>query len=106
MPASTALVMGTVAITVGRGNPKFIAIACINTVVAANAGGAWSAFGDSTIHVVDHTGTIRAVRVAGADSRVGTPHPGPAQAVALLAGELRWLSGGGPVSGSVPIWVP
>jgi Na+/H+ antiporter NhaD/arsenite permease-like protein len=53
---TTALVMGTVAITIGRGYPKFIAIACINVVVAANAGGAWSAFGDITTLMVWQAG--------------------------------------------------
>jgi Na+/H+ antiporter NhaD/arsenite permease-like protein len=53
---TTALVMGTVAVTVGKGNAKFIALACINTVVAANAGGAWSAFGDITTLMVWQAG--------------------------------------------------
>lgn len=55
---TTALVMGTVSITVGRGNPRFIALACINTVVAANAGGAWSAFGDITTLMVWQAGML------------------------------------------------
>lgn len=53
---TTALVMGTVAITVGRGYPKFIALACINVVVAANAGGAFSPFGDITTLMVWQAG--------------------------------------------------
>lgn len=53
---TTALVMGTVAITVGRGNPKFIGLACINVVVAANAGGAFSPFGDITTLMVWQSG--------------------------------------------------
>lgn len=53
---TTALVMGTVAITVGRGYPKFIALACINVVVAANAGGAFSPFGDITTLMVWQSG--------------------------------------------------
>src|SRR5690606_8628573 len=55
---TTALVMGTVSITLGRGNPKFIALSCINTVVAANAGGAWSAFGDITTLMVWQAGVV------------------------------------------------
>jgi len=39
---TTALLMATVVISVGGGNTKFIAIACINIVVAANAGGVFS----------------------------------------------------------------
>jgi Na+/H+ antiporter NhaD/arsenite permease-like protein len=53
---TTALVMGTVAITVGRGHPKFVALACINVVVAANAGGAFSPFGDITTLMVWQSG--------------------------------------------------
>jgi Na+/H+ antiporter NhaD/arsenite permease-like protein len=53
---TTALVMGAVSLSVGRGSPRFMAIACINTVVAANAGGAWSAFGDITTLMVWQAG--------------------------------------------------
>ena len=49
---TTALLMGAVVITVGRGNTRFIAVACINVVVAANAGGAFSPFGDITTLMV------------------------------------------------------
>ena len=45
---TTALIMGTVSLAVGRGRPKFVVVACINVVVAANAGGAFSPFGDIT----------------------------------------------------------
>ena len=55
---TTALVMGTVVLTVGRGHPKFIAVACINVVVAANAGGAWSPFGDITTLMVWQEGKV------------------------------------------------
>jgi len=44
--------MATVVISVGSGNTKFIAIACINIVVAANAGGVFSPFGDITTLMV------------------------------------------------------
>ncbi len=53
---TTALVMGAVALAVGRGSPRFMSLACINTVVAANAGGAWSAFGDITTLMVWQAG--------------------------------------------------
>lgn len=49
---TTALLMGAVSIAVGRGNPKFVSLACINVVVAANAGGAFSPFGDITTLMV------------------------------------------------------
>lgn len=55
---TTALVMGTVVLTVGRGYPKFIAISCISVVVAANAGGAWSPFGDITTLMVWQSGKV------------------------------------------------
>lgn len=49
---TTALLMATVVISVGGSNTKFIAIACINIVVAANAGGVFSPFGDITTLMV------------------------------------------------------
>lgn len=49
---TTALLMGAVVMAVARDNPKFIAIACINIVVGANAGGAFSPFGDITTLMV------------------------------------------------------
>lgn len=55
---TTALLMGAVVTTVGRGNPKFIAIACCNVVVAANAGGAFSPFGDITTLMVWQAGKV------------------------------------------------
>lgn len=45
---TTALLMATVALAVSNGNPQFIVPAFVNIVVAANAGGAWSPFGDIT----------------------------------------------------------
>jgi Na+/H+ antiporter NhaD/arsenite permease-like protein len=56
---TTALVMGAVALAMGRGNPAFIAPACINIVVAANAGGAFSPFGDITTLMVWQKGLLR-----------------------------------------------
>jgi Na+/H+ antiporter NhaD/arsenite permease-like protein len=49
---TTALIMGGVVLAVGAGNTRFVSLACINLVVAANAGGAWSAFGDITTLMV------------------------------------------------------
>ncbi len=49
---TTALVMAGVILAVGGGNKRFVSLACINLVVAANAGGAWSAFGDITTLMV------------------------------------------------------
>ena len=53
---TTALLMGAVVISVGSGNAKFIAVACVNIVVAANAGGAFSPFGDITTLMVWQSG--------------------------------------------------
>lgn len=55
---TTALVMGAVSIAVGQGRPQFITLACINVVVAANAGGAFSPFGDITTLMVWQAGHV------------------------------------------------
>ena len=49
---TTALLMGAVVMAVGGKDRKFVALACINVVVAANAGGAFSPFGDITTLMV------------------------------------------------------
>ena len=49
---TTALIMGAVITSVGQGNTRFIAPAMVNVVVAANAGGAFSPFGDITTLMV------------------------------------------------------
>jgi len=49
---TTALLLSTVALAVSGGNGKFITLAFTNIVVAANAGGAWSPFGDITTLMV------------------------------------------------------
>jgi len=56
---TTALVMAAVVTAVGAGNPKFVGVACINIVVAANAGGAFSPFGDITTLMVWQHGAVR-----------------------------------------------
>ena len=55
---TTALLMSTVAMAVGGTNIKFISIACVNIVVAANAGGAFSPFGDITTLMVWQKGIV------------------------------------------------
>lgn len=49
---TTALIMGAVVLSVGGKNVKFISISFVNIVVAANAGGAFSPFGDITTLMV------------------------------------------------------
>ena len=56
---ATALLMATVAISVGGTNIRFISLACINIVVAANAGGAFSPFGDITTLMVWQKGHVQ-----------------------------------------------
>jgi len=45
---TTALILSTVLYTIDRSNREFLVAGAINIVVAANAGGAWSPFGDIT----------------------------------------------------------
>lgn len=45
---TTALILSTVLITIEKENKNFLVPGAINIVVAANAGGAWSPFGDIT----------------------------------------------------------
>ncbi len=55
---TTAMVLGAVALGLGRGNAKFITLACINIVVASNAGGAFCPFGDVTSLMVWQAGKL------------------------------------------------
>ncbi len=55
---TTALIMCAVVMAVGRDKPGFIGIACINIVVGANAGGAFSPFGDITTLMVWQKGIV------------------------------------------------
>lgn len=56
---TTALLMAAVVMAVGAGKPTFIALACLNIVVAANAGGAFSPFGDITTLMVWQKGIVQ-----------------------------------------------
>lgn len=55
---TTALLMCTVVLKIGGDNTRFINLACINIVVAANAGGAFSPFGDITTLMVWQAGLV------------------------------------------------
>lgn len=55
---TTALLMCAVVMSVGGSNTKFVAVACVNIVVAANAGGAFSPFGDITTLMVWQKGVV------------------------------------------------
>jgi len=55
---TTALIMCAVVLAVGDKEPRFVTLACINIVVGANAGGAFSPFGDITTLMVWQKGVI------------------------------------------------
>ncbi|AGH82269.1 citrate transporter [Psychromonas sp. CNPT3] len=55
---TTALLMCAIIMKVGGTNKKFITLGCINIVVAANAGGAFSPFGDITTLMVWQKGMV------------------------------------------------
>jgi Na+/H+ antiporter NhaD/arsenite permease-like protein len=56
---TTAMVMGAVVVAVGVGNYQFIVLGCIIIVVAANAGGVFSPFGDITSLMVWQKGKLQ-----------------------------------------------
>ncbi|MCA2016176.1 sodium:proton antiporter NhaD [Vibrio tritonius] len=55
---TTALLMCTVVMKLGGDNKRFVNLSCINIVVAANAGGAFSPFGDITTLMVWQAGNV------------------------------------------------
>ena len=55
---TTALLMGSVILAMGKNNRNFVTLACINVVVAANAGGSFSPFGDITTLLVWQKGVV------------------------------------------------
>lgn len=55
---TTALLMCAVVLAVGGDNTRFVSLSCINIVVAANAGGAFSPFGDITTLMVWQKGLV------------------------------------------------
>ncbi len=55
---TTALLMCAVVLAVGGDNARFVTLACINIVVGANAGGAFSPFGDITTLMVWQKGIV------------------------------------------------
>jgi NhaD family Na+/H+ antiporter len=55
---TTALLMCAVVMAVGGDNTRFVTLACINIVVGANAGGAFSPFGDITTLMVWQKGIV------------------------------------------------
>jgi len=55
---TTALLMCAVVLAVGGDNSRFVTLSCINIVVGANAGGAFSPFGDITTLMVWQKGMV------------------------------------------------
>ena len=55
---TTALLMGAVLLAMGRDNRAFIRVASVNVVVATNAGGSFSPFGDITTLLVWQKGVV------------------------------------------------
>ena len=58
---TTAMVMGAVVLACGKNNIDFIKLSLINIVVASNAGGVYSPFGDVTSLMMWQSGTIKFV---------------------------------------------
>ncbi len=56
---TTALLMCAVVLSVGGDDRRFVLLSCINIVVAANAGGAFSPFGDITTLMVWQKGAVQ-----------------------------------------------
>lgn len=55
---TTALLMGAVIQSMGKDSKSFVTLACINVVVATNAGGSFSPFGDITTLLVWQSGFV------------------------------------------------
>ena len=55
---TTALLMGSVILAMGKNCPRFVTLSCINVVVASNAGGSFSPFGDITTLLVWQKGVV------------------------------------------------
>lgn len=55
---TTAMLMCAVVLKVAEGDNKFISLCCVNVVVASNAGGAFSPFGDITTLMVWQAGQV------------------------------------------------
>jgi len=56
---TTALLMCAVVMAIGKDNAKFVMLSCINIVIGANAGGAFSPFGDITTLMVWQKGIVQ-----------------------------------------------
>jgi Na+/H+ antiporter NhaD/arsenite permease-like protein len=55
---TTALLMGTVVLAMGGESRRFVTLCCVNIVIATNAGGSFSPFGDITTLLVWQKGVV------------------------------------------------
>jgi Na+/H+ antiporter NhaD/arsenite permease-like protein len=55
---TTALLIGSFILAMGKDNQRFVSLACVNVVVATNAGGSFSPFGDITTLLVWQKGVV------------------------------------------------
>jgi Na+/H+ antiporter NhaD/arsenite permease-like protein len=55
---TTALLMGAVLLAMGKDSKRFITVSCVNVVIATNAGGSFSPFGDITTLLVWQKGVV------------------------------------------------
>jgi len=55
---TTALLMGSVVLALGKDNRRFVNLSCVNIIVASNAGGSFSPFGDITTLLVWQKGMV------------------------------------------------
>lgn len=55
---TTALLMGSVIVALGKDSRSFVTLSCVNVVVATNAGGSFSPFGDITTLLVWQKGVV------------------------------------------------
>jgi Na+/H+ antiporter NhaD/arsenite permease-like protein len=55
---TTALLMGSVIMAMGKDNRRFVSLSCINVVIGSNAGGSFSPFGDITTLLVWQKGVV------------------------------------------------
>ncbi|MCA9310346.1 MAG: sodium:proton antiporter NhaD, partial [Phycisphaerales bacterium] len=58
----SALLMGAVIMAVDKQNKRFVQVSCVNIVLAANCGGAFSPFGDITTLMVWQAGKVETMR--------------------------------------------
>ena len=55
---TTAMIMSSIIISIGKNDKTFITLSCINIIIASNAGGAFSPFGDITTLMVWQKGIL------------------------------------------------